>query len=256
MARLTAVVLAGGPPDDVSRTEPGAPNKAFVRIAGRALVERVLSALRAARSIDRIRVVAPVSTHGSPVLALADEFRADGIRITHSLRNGLDALPPDDVALVVASDLPVLTPQCVDDFAERAATCGADAAYGCVARTVHVAKYPHVRHTWARMREGTFCGGGIMALRPRVLPSLERFLEQLGAARKKPWRLARVFGIAVLVKYATGQLTIADAETRASLLLQAPVRAIVSPYAETAINVDGAEDISVAERLIAGSASA
>lgn len=253
---MTAVVLAGGPTDEVCASQPGAPNKAFVRVAGRTLVERVLTALRAAPDVERIVVVAPPSMHGDASLALADERRPDGARITESLRSGLQNFPPDDAVLVATSDLPVLSPRAVSDFIARALALEADAGYGCVERSVHLAKYPDVPHTWARLRDGTFCGGGLMTLRPRVLPVLEAFIERLGAARKKPWRLASIFGYAVLTKYALGQLTIAQAEARAGELLGAPVRAVISPYPETAVNVDRASDVALAERLIAANASA
>jgi len=83
---MTAIVLAGGPPDDVAAKEPGAPNKAFVRIAGVALVERVIAALQAAPSIGRIVVVAPEASHEHAALANAHERRADGTRITQRIR--------------------------------------------------------------------------------------------------------------------------------------------------------------------------
>ncbi len=43
---VDAVVLAGGPQDDVALLQPGAPNKAFVEIDGVTLIGRVLAALR------------------------------------------------------------------------------------------------------------------------------------------------------------------------------------------------------------------
>lgn len=249
---MTAIVLAGGGPDEVSAMQPGAPNKAFVRIGGVALVERVLRALRESASIDRIVVVAPPQMHGDSALALADECRADGTRIRESLRNGLAGLPPDDAVLVVTSDLPVLTPQAVDDFVARARSVGGEIGYGCLERRVHLAAFPHVPHTWARLRDGTYCGGGLVALRPRALAALEHFIEQLGAARKKPWRLASLFGPRVLLKYVSGRLTIADAERRAREL-GVDARAVPSSYAETAVNVDRASDVALAERLVAAS---
>ncbi len=247
---MIAVVLAGGPPDEVSALQPEAPNKAFVRIGGRPLVERVLSAMRASEQIALIVVVAPPSMHGDPALALADEYRPDGQLISESLRNGLERLPPDEMILLATSDLPVLTSQSVDDFIARAQPLDPDVGYGCVERSVHAVRYPQIPHTWARLRDGTFCGAGLMTLKPRVLPSLERFIEQLGAARKKPWRLASIFGYGVLFKYAAGLLTIADAEARARGLLGAPVRAVISPYPETAVNVDRAGDVALAEGLL------
>jgi GTP:adenosylcobinamide-phosphate guanylyltransferase len=252
----TAVVLAGGPPDDVAALEAGAPNKAFVRISGVTLVERTLRALRASTKIGRIIVVAPESAHEHPALALADERRADGAKIRISLRNGLAGLPPDEIALVSTSDLPVLTPAAVDDFIDYAYDLDADLGYGCIERTVHEALYPTVPHTWARLREGTFCGGGLVAVKPRALPALERFIERLGAARKNPLQLASLFGWDVLARFTIGRLSITSAERRASQLLGAPVRAIVSPYPETGVNVDRVTDVKLAEELISASEAA
>ncbi len=182
----TALVLAGGPADELSAVTPGAPNKAFITIGGMTLLERTLRALRASASISRIVVVAPPHTHDRAEFALADECRRDGVLIRDSLRSGLHGLPPNAQILVSASDLPVLTAQSVDDYVMRAYETGADVTYGCVERKIHLAKYPQVPHTWAPLRDGTFCGTGFVTLRPRIWPSLERFIERLGQARKNP----------------------------------------------------------------------
>jgi GTP:adenosylcobinamide-phosphate guanylyltransferase len=253
---LDAVVLAGGPMDAVAQQQADAPNKAFVEIAGVTLVGRVLGALRRSRVIRRIVVVAPLLARERGELAAADELRPDGIRITESLRNGLAGFSPDRAVLVLASDLPVLTATAVEDFVERAERLDADVIYGCVEKRAHQGRFARVPHTWARLRDGTFCGGGIFALKPRVLPRLEQFIEQLGAARKHPFRLASLFGWDVLARFALGRLTIAQAERRASGILGAPVRALVSNYPETAVNVDRVSDIALAEELVRESASA
>ena len=252
-ALTTAVVLAGGPPDALAATQAGAANKAFVRVGGVALVSRTLRALRESNAVGRIIVVAPQATHADPALALADETRSDGAKIRVSLRNGLAGLDPNADVLVSASDLPVLTGEAVDDFVARAVDRNCDIGYGCLEKRVHLAAFPQVPHTWVRLREGTYCGGGLISIKPRVLPKLEQFIEKLGAARKSPLRLARLFGIDMLVKFALGRLSITNAEARASALLGAPAAGIVSPYAVTAVNVDRLSDITLAETLVAKS---
>ena len=89
-----------------------------------------------------------------------------------------------------------------------------------------------------------------MAIKPRALPLLERFIERLGAARKRPWRLASLFGYDVLLRYALGRLSIAQAQERATRILGAPVRALVSPFAQTGVNVDRVTDVAIAQELI------
>ena len=250
MKPVACVVLAGGGIDDVARLQPGAPNKAFVEIEGVTLVGRTIAALRGASSVGRIVAVAPESARAHPGVAGADELRPDGARITDSLRSGLEGFAPDGLVMVATSDLPVLSPAGVDDFVERLHALDADVTYGCVEKRVHERAYPNVPHTWARLSDGTFCGGGLMAIKPRAFASLARFIERLGAARKAPLRLASLFGWDVMARFAIGRLSVAGAEARASELLGAPVRALVSPYAETAVNVDRVGDVALASELV------
>jgi molybdopterin-guanine dinucleotide biosynthesis protein A len=248
---IAAVVLAGGARDAVARLDPAAANKAFVRVGGEALVARTIAALRRTPSVGRIVAVAPFEPQALALLSAADEIRRDGARITDSLREGLRGLPADDLVLVCASDLPILSAAAVEEFIELAERSQADAVYACVERATHVAHFPSVPHTWARLSEGTFCGGGCVALRPRVFPALERFLERLGAARKNPLHLARIFGYDVLARYALGLLSVADAERRAGRLLGAPVAAAICSHAEIAVNVDRESDVELAKKLVA-----
>jgi len=247
---ITAVVLAGGPPDRISALQPGAVNKTFVTVGGVTLVERTVRALRASNAIGTIVVVAPPQAHGFAALAAADIRRSDGARIADSLRSGLDGLPGDSTVLIATGDLPVLDAAAVDDFVVRALERDLDAGYGIVERGAHMTRYPHIPHTWARLRDGTYCGGGLFTLRPRILPALDRFLDELGRARKAPLRLASIFGYDVLVKFALRRLRIVDAERRATMLLGAPVGAVLSPYPQIAVNVDRQSDVALAEALV------
>ena len=251
---IDVVVLAGGPKDDLSASTPGAPNKAFVSIAGSTLVERTLGALRSSWRVGRIVAVVPEDARTSPALGLADETRAAGETMTESLRNGLHGLDPDRQVLVAASDLPILSRDAIDEFLDFTTLSDADIVYACVERGIHEARFPEVPHTWATLADGTFCGGGLVALRPRVLPALEGLLGRLGTARKNPLALAAIFGPRVLARYAVGRLRIAHAERRASELVGARVVAARSTHPEIAVNVDRISDIALAERLVTSSA--
>jgi GTP:adenosylcobinamide-phosphate guanylyltransferase len=241
---LDAIVLAGGPPDAISALEPGAPNKAFVRVGGVPLVQRTLNGLRASSRIDRIVAVAPPSAAAHPALAGASEVRGDGARMLESLRSGMQGFTEHALVIVAASDLPALDAPAVDEFVDAVLARDLDLAYACVERRYHQAAYPEFPHTWARMRDGSFCGGGLVALRPRVLPRLNTLLDALGRARKSPLRLAGLFGWDVLARFAIGRLRIEDAEARGSRLLAARVGAIRCTQPQIALNVDRVEDVA------------
>jgi molybdopterin-guanine dinucleotide biosynthesis protein A len=246
---VNAVVLAGGAADGVSALDPAAPNKAFVRIGGMPLVARVLETLRATPRIGRITVVAPNAARGEAALALADEVRDAGPRMLDSLAAGLAGAPLDDIVLIAPADLPILSVAAVDEFLDALASRELDVAYAILERRVHEASYPQVPHTWARLRDGTYCGGGLIGLRPRVLPRLGAFLDALGAARKSPLRLATLFGWDVLARLVIGNLRVGDAELRASTLLGAPAGAIRCTHPEVAVNVDRPSDVALANEL-------
>ena len=248
---LDAIVLAGGGPDAVAALEPGAPNKAFVRVGGVPLVQRTIAGLRASSRIDRIVAVAPPAAAAHPALAGASEVRGDGSRMLESLRSGLQGFTEDALVVVAASDLPALRAEAVDEFVDAVRTRDLDLAYACLERRYHEARYPEFPHTWARMREGQFCGGGLVALRPHVLPRLGSMLDALGAARKSPLRLAGLFGWDTLARFVIGRLRIEDAERRASELLGARVGAIRCTYPEIALNIDRAEDVARANARFA-----
>jgi CTP:molybdopterin cytidylyltransferase MocA len=248
---ITAVLLAGGPRDSVCAGTPDAPNKAFVPIGGVTLARRTLAALRSTPRVGRIIAVAPLVARAMDELASVDELRPDGLTMSQSLRAGLGGLPPDELVLVAASDLPVLSAAAIEEFLDLADASGADIVYACVERGVHERSFPQVAHTWARLRDGTYCGGGLVALRPRALESLDRFLGRLGRARKNPLQLASIFGARILLRYAARRLSIAQAERRAFNLLGVPVAAAICTHPEIAVNVDRPSDIALAETLVA-----
>jgi molybdopterin-guanine dinucleotide biosynthesis protein A len=249
-AARTAIVLAGGPSDEISALVPGAPNKAFVPIAGITLARRTLEALRLSERVGRIIAVAPLVPEALAELDGADEIRSAGPTMTLSLRAGLGGLPSDELVVVAASDLPILDAAAIDEFLDLAERSDADLVYACVERARHERLFPEMPHTWARLRDGTFCGGGLVAMRPRVLPALDGFLSRLGAARKNPLRLASILGYDVMLRYALRRLSIADAERRATELLGHCVAAARCTHPEIAVNVDRLSDIALAQSAI------
>jgi GTP:adenosylcobinamide-phosphate guanylyltransferase len=248
---LDAIVLAGGGADAVAALEPGAPNKAFVRVGGIPLVQRTIMGLRSSSRIDRIVAVAPPSAAADPALANASEVRGDGEKMLESLRSGMAGFTEDAIVVVAASDLPALDAAAVDEFVDAVLARDLDVAYACLERRYHLPAYPEFPHTWARMRDGRYCGGGLVALRPRVLPRLNVFMDALGDARKSPLRLAGLFGWDVLARFAIGRLTIEQAEARASRLLHARVGAIRCTQPQIALNVDRVEDVARANARFA-----
>src|SRR3546814_15937503 len=79
------------------------------------------------------------------------------------------------------------------------------------------------------------------------LPEVWRRAEQ---QRKKPWRIAAVFGPVLLLGYLLRRLTLDEAMARISARLGVRVAAVTMPMAEAAIDVDKAEDLLLAGEIL------
>ena len=258
MAELafTAVALAGGALEqDFRRAGYDVPNKAYVPVAGELMLVRVFRALRQAASIREIRCVtqSAAAARVPEVARLCDAIVEPGADLIGSVLAGLAGLADDDRALVVATDTPLLSAAVVDRFAALAAQTPCDVGYGFVERGGHDQRFSQVRHTWVRLREGTFCGAGISVIRAGAAKQIETVLRKFAAARKSPMRLASLLSPALVLGVLFGRLPIVELERRASDLTGLVCRGILCPDPEVALNVDRLEDLRTVESLLKGS---
>lgn len=262
---VDAVVLAGGPADP-ALTGAALP-KAFALIGSSTMVERVIAALRGASQVRRVAVVGPEPM--PPAVAAAATLTVPAVGgVLENLAAGLEALghgassraaAPDGVAavLVAAADVPLLTADAVAAFLREAQAASADAAYAIVPREDVARAAPGVRKTFVRVADGEFTGGGLVLLRPGAFARARPVIERAVRARKRPWELARLFGLGTLLGLATGRLRIAALERRAETVAGLRARAIVCREAGVALDVDTPEMLAfVRQRLAEASAGA
>jgi GTP:adenosylcobinamide-phosphate guanylyltransferase len=245
-----AVVLAGGGPEP--RLAPDLPNKAFMEIGGRLLLTRVLDALRGCAAIDRIVVVGPTQALAPLVGAEIDVVPEQG-SLMANVEAAVERLPAGGQIMTVASDLPLLSPDVVTGFLDRCSP-GADFYYPIVPQAVIDARYPGARKTYVKVIDGVFCGGSVLLFTSALLARVRPFVEQIIAARKKPWLLAQLFGWATVMKFASGRLSISEMEARALEITGIRGRAVIVESPELALDVDAdrPENLAVLRAALAG----
>lgn len=229
-----AIVLAGGDPDP--RLAPGLPNKAFLEMGGRPLVARVVEALRGTPAVARVVVVGPTGPLRE-VLGADVEVIPEQDSMMHNVEAALAHMGQAGQVAAVASDLPLLTPAVVDKLLDRCGE-GADFYYPIVPQPAVEQRYPGARKTFVRLADGTFCGASVLVFDAAVIDRVRPFVEQLIAARKKPWLMAQLFGWTTVMKFASGRLTIAEMEARAQEIVGIRVRAVIVEAPELALDVD------------------
>lgn len=242
-----ALVLAGGRPDPA--LPQGVPNKAFVPLCGRPMVEFVLEALHAASSVRRVAMIGPDPFPSAvrPHVHLAIDDRGS---LLDNVAAGLSALSGSDRVLAAAADIPLLTPGAVDAFVEAALALDAEVVYGVVRSEDVVREVPGIRKTSVRLREGRFTGGSLILLEPQAFARARTALDRAVRARKRPWELARLFGFRTVLGLLSGTLGISDLERHAALLTGIRVRALICRTPEVAIDVDTPETLAAVSECL------
>lgn len=251
--RITAAILAGGGPDDIVAEAAGVPCKALVPIEGRALIEYVMDALRAAETVGEIIAVEgparPLSGErgrdlGVPIVT------AEGNRLIDTFTAAAKAPTEGERVLIATADLPLLTAKAVDGFVRSCQESHSGLSYPIVQAEAFDEAFPGRGKTVVPLREGRFTGGNLAIVTRRFVleggPAIARTFDR----RKSAVRLAWMFGFTFLAKLLTGRLTIRDLERRGGELVGTTVAAVSVPWAEIGFDVDHAEDLELAGRFL------
>lgn len=237
-----AIVLAGGPP------------KALTPIGSMLMIEYVVKALLKSVKIERVIIAGPQAE-------LSEIFESES-RITvvpggettiKSLLNALQLITTEGKKVLVATaDIPLLTPEAVDDFLAACLNREGDLFYPIVRRSSNEEKYPGVRRTYVKLKDGVFTGGNIILVDPRAIVKCVKVGERLIELRKSPLALAHYVGWGLLFRYMLGILTLEEAEERVSQLLGLTGKSIISLYPEIGIDVDKESDLQLVRENLVG----
>ena len=249
-------MLAGGKTSTEMRAATGVENRAMVALGGRMMLDFVVQALRGAESVDQLYVVGGVPA--SPAYTLVPERTS----LVENLIAGVTAAQAaggGEYVLVSTSDIPFLTSAGVDDFVAQAAARGADLCYPIIPMGSYRKRFPQIKRTTLKVREGEFTGGNLMVLRADFITKQQETIERAYAARKDVLRLARLLGGSFLIRVLLAQtiapsaLTIPMLEAGVGRLLGAGanVAAIVTEHPEIGTDVDRPEDIDMARKILA-----
>ena len=251
-SRVAAVVLAGGPLGELCPESGDQPaSKGLLSVGTLPLARWATRAMATCARLERMTVVAPqpfpswdeVHQWAEAQPTLMGSFEAGVLR---AAREG----QPQDPVLVCCGDLPFVRSAALDDFVERCRQRPqASIWYGFVRKEVSQAAYPTLPHTWARLRDGTFCGSGVMMLRPSVMLAMRAAMEKLTHARKNMFALAGCLGWGNLLAFALGRLTVARAEEAGARLFGVPCAGVESPFAELGFNIDDRESLELARSI-------
>lgn len=251
--RLSVVVLAGGKNSPEMEAATGVSNRALVTLGPQTMLAHVVGALHGSASVGHVFIVGdvPPDAHYQQV--------APGESLIENLLAGLEAAGKEaDSVLVATSDIPFLTPAAVDDFARHAHEAGADICLPYVPLERCLERFPQMKRTALKLREGTFTLGNMAFVRPAALLAHRETIMAAYAARKSVWQLGRLLGPGLLLRVVLSQtlmprcLSVAALEASVTRLLGCRARGVVSLFPEVGADVDKPEDVQIARELLGG----
>jgi len=253
---VDVVVLAGGRNGADMKAATGVENRALTLLGGRTMLDYVTAALGGAMSVRDIHVVGEVPAGpGYQVVkggaTLLDNLMA-GLRAAENGGGG-------DRVLISTSDIPFLTPEAVEDFLSRATQSGADLCCSYVPVEMCSARFPDMKRTAVKLREGRMTLGNLMLVNPQFLLANQVLISRAYDARKSPVQVARLLGAGLLARlllaqlFAPSLLPISALESGVGRLLGgARAAGVRSEYPEIGTDVDKPADVAVARRLLGG----
>ena len=264
MNRVNAIVLAGekkqkskpskehqqsgGEGSKGHKDEVLLESKTLVKIKGRYMLEYVIDALRNSKSIEKIAVVGCKETL-EPIVGRRVDFIVEGS--DSIVNNGLAALAcfkQDKQVFILTSDIPMITPEAIEDFVEKSLEKKADLCYSVVDKKVNDLRYPQIKRTYARLREGQFTGGNLFLFNPAAADKCKDFVEKMLEYRKSPAKMAAVLGFGFLIRLALGILTIEAVQKKCEKLLGIKGAVVISNYPEVGNDVDKVSDVVFMEK--------
>jgi len=225
-------------------------SRAMINIGGKTMIQWIIDALNGAETIGNKIAVGEVHADG------LDEVVKPGEGFLDNLILGLERCEGADKVLVMTSDIPMLTPEAVDDYVNRAIESGADLCYPIVAKKACLEKYPNMKRTYLKTAEGMFTGGNMMLMSTDFLKKNHELIINAYNARKNPIKLASMIGFGFLFRLVIAQLIapsilpIHTLEQTLSKALNCKAAAIRTDYPEIGSDVDKPSDLEEVQILL------
>ena len=232
--------------------------KALLDVAGKPMIQWVLDALAISANVGQIIIAGLPDMKGlscdKPIQLIANRGS-----MLENIFGGIDIIrredPHAEAAMVVASDIPAITPEMVDWLVKVVEESDHNLFYNVISRQVMETRYPQSRRTYLRLKDIEVCGGDMNAFRFSALSAENQSWNRLIGARKSPLRQASIVGFDTLLLILFHRLTLHEAELLASRRLKIHGKAVLCPYAEMGMDVDKPHQLEILRQDLAHKSS-
>ena len=247
---FNALILAGTKEKGPLEIAENVDNKALIMIDGRPMIEYIVDALNNSENIDKILVVGPKNELNPYIGKKVEEILSPGNSILKNMDIGLNYFNSDNSLLLLTSDIPLITPEAIDEFLEICTKRKAFIGYPIITKERIVKKYPETERTYIKMKEGVFCGGNIVFFKPDVFFQKKELIRELFDNRKSTWKYAKILGLKFILKFLFKTLTLEEVEKRVTDIIGYNSIAVMVSYPEIMIDLDKLSDLKLIRKCL------
>ncbi len=252
---MDVIIAAGGvpQPDDPMYAYTQGKPKALIEMHGRTMLERVVDGLQDSRYVDDIVVVGLGSDMGQTFKRPVHHLPDRGSLVKNGLAGAqywLERKPESRRFILCTADIPLLTGRLVDQFMEMCQPYEKGIYYIMVTREAMEQRFPHSNRTFVKLKGREIAGGDLGIMDVKLMDS-EETLDMVANARKHAWKIARIAGLRILLKLLFRQLDITDIEQTGQRIVGIPVKIILDPPAELAMDGDKPDQIDLLREELA-----
>jgi membrane-associated phospholipid phosphatase/GTP:adenosylcobinamide-phosphate guanylyltransferase len=200
---MDAVILAGGKPNRKNKIWPESNDipKPMMVVNGRPMVQWVIDAVNKSKAIEKIYIVGLEKTDTlnfeKPFISIPD---CGGIfkNLAAAAERIIDADKHACYFLSISADIPLIDEKIIDSVALKPHENGFDIFYNIIDKKLMEEKFPGVKRTYIRFKDGKFCGGDMHVINTRacISPAVLSFEKY----RKNPVKLISSVGFIYLFK--------------------------------------------------------
>lgn len=246
-----AVILAGGGKSEPLTDQEGVSNKSFIEIHGRPMLGYIISALTGSPSIGKIYVVGP----GPELAGLLEKGYSftplsEKGSLLENAATGLKEANQEQPCLVLTGDIPLINREVIEGFLELCRPFAGDFYYPILSRESCRERFPLMKRTYVRLREGYFTGGNVALVHPDWFARSYHRLDLFVTYRKKPLKLFRILPKTFFLKFILNNLTVSDLERFLSEMMQGEARAVPCDFVEIGTDVDKISDLEIVRQVL------
>ncbi len=187
------------------------------------------------------------------------EIIFSGEKLVDTIKNVLNNLSyvnnsiDDEYLLFMATDVPFISHESLNDILFRLDYIDGDVFLPIVSKEVYEVKFSNKAsklRTFVKFKNDSFCAASLFIIKKNITHKFMDLLENILENRKKPLKLAKIFGYDIFLKLILKNLTVLELEQRINSLFNIRAHAILTNYPELAFNIDKKQDLEFYYKLL------